>query len=232
MDMLIKNLEEERKRFREQMESERNADRDQMQNMMAASMNHAQEERSAFVRENQASQDRFLALQDCNEEIMKMIKKLSDVAAKQEREKEKLLQKMKENHAEVDQETLIKKVNDKHDEEIKALRDDMNAKLDEVNKHAPPDETVKCGTPGLINKRTKEADSLQRKIDETHKKQQSVEKPGFWKIALKFVGCVFVPIVGIVVSAVVPTSGHIVRPVTAVVSKATEFVADHICSVM
>lgn len=231
MEMLIQNLEEERKRFKEQMEIERNAHRDQMENMMAASMKHAQEERRAFVRENQTLQDRFLALQDCNEENMKMIKKLSDVAAKQKREKEELLQKMKD-QADVDQETLIKKINDKHDEEMNALRDDMNAKLGEVIKHAPPDETVKCGTPGLINRRTKEADCLQRKIHETQKEQQAVEKPGFWKKALKFVGKVVVPVVGAVVSVVMPAVAPIVAPVAAVASKVAEFVSDHICCVM
>jgi len=230
MEMLIKNLEEERKRFSEQMEIERNAHRDQMENMMAASMKHAKEERRAFVRENQALQDRFLALQDCNEENMKMVKKLSDLAAKQEKEKVELLQNVKD-QADDDQETLIKKINDKHDEEMNALRDEMNAKLDGVIRQAPPDEAVKCGTPGLIDKRTKEVDCLQRKIDETHKKQQAVEKPGFWKQALKFVGKV-VPIVGIVVSAVMPAVAPIVAPVTAVAGKVVEFVSDNICSVM
>ena len=227
MEMLIKNLEEERKRFTEQIESERKANRDQMENMMAASMRHVHEERRAFVRENQALQDRFLALQDCNEENMKMIKKLSDVAAKQKREKVELLQKMKD-QADVDQETLRKKINDKHDEERNALREEMNAKLDEVIKRAPPEDTVKCGTPGLIDKRTKEADCLQRKIDKTHKKQQTVEEPGFWKKALKFVGKVVVPIAGIVVSAVIPAVAPIVAPITAAVGK----IAEHICCVM
>lgn len=214
----------------EQMEIERNEHRDQMENMMAASMKHVKEERRAFVRENQALQDRFLELQDCNEENMKMIKKLSDVAAKQKREKEELLQKMKD-QADVDQETLIKGISDKHNEEMDALRDDMNAKLDEVIKHAPPNETVKCGTPGLINKRIKDADCLQRKIDETYEKQQAVEKPGFLKKAVKFVGKV-VPVVGKIVSAVIPAVAPIVAPVTAVAGIAIEFASDHICSVM
>jgi len=230
MELLIQNLEEERKRFMEQMEIERSAHRDQMENMMAASMKHAQEERRAFARENQALQDRFLALQDCNEENMRMIKKLSDVAAKQKREKEELLQRMKD-QADVDQETLIKKMNDKHDEEMNALRDGMNAKLDEVITHAPPDETVKCGTPALINKRTKEADCLQRKIDETHEKQQAVEKPSFWKKALKFVGKV-APAVGRIVSLAVPVAAPIAIPVAAAAGKVIEFASDHICSVM
>lgn len=231
MEMLIQNLEEERKRFKEQMELERNEHREQMENMMAASMRHAQEERGAFVRENQALQDRFLALQDCNEENMKMIKKLSDVAAKQKREKEELLQKIKD-QADVDQETLIKRINDKHNEEMGALRDDMNVKLDEVMKQASPDETVKCGTPGLINRRIKDVDSLQRKIDETHEQQQAVEKPGFWKKAMKFVGKVVVPAVGTAVSAVVPVVAPIVAPIAAVASVAIDFLSDHICSVM
>lgn len=230
MEMLVQNLEEERKRFKEQMEIERHEHRDQMENM-AASMQHAEEERRAFVRENQALQDRFLALQDCNEENMKMIKKLSDAAAKQKREKEELLQKIKD-QADVHQETLINRINDKHDEEMGALRDEMNAKLDEVIKHAPPDETMKCGTPGLMNKRIKDADCLQRKIAETHEKQQAVEKPGFLKKAVKFVGKVVVPAVGTVVSAVIPAVAPIVAPIAAGASAAIDFFSDHICSVM
>ena len=231
MEMLIQNLEEERKRFKEQMELERNEHRQQRENMMAASMRHAQEERGAFVRENQALQDRFLALQDCNEENMKMIKKLSDVAAKQKREKEELLQKIKD-QADVDQETLIKRINEKHNEEMGVLRDDMNVKLNEVMKQASPDETVKRGTPGLINRRIKDADSLQSKIDETHEQQQAVEKPGFWKKAMKFVGKVVVPTVGTVVSAVIPAVAPIVAPMAAAASVAIDFLSDHICSVM
>ncbi|KAL9979049.1 hypothetical protein ACROYT_G016641 [Oculina patagonica] len=231
MEILIKNLDEERQRFSEQMKSERNAQRDQMENMMAASMKHAQEERRAFIRENQALQDRFLASQKRSEEHMKVIKHLSDVAAKQEKEKVELLQKMKD-QAEADQEALIKKINEKHDEEMKAIRDEMNAKRDEAIRQAPPSETKAHGTTGLIDKRSRGADDLQKRIDKTHLQQQAVEKPGFCKRALKFVGRVVVPVVGTVVSAVVPVVAPIVAPVAAAASAVIEFVSDNICSIM
>ncbi len=231
MEILIKNLDEERQRFSEQMKSERNAQRDQMENMMAASMKHAQEERRAFIRENQALQDRFLASQKRSEEHMKVIKHLSDVAAKQEKEKVELLQKMKD-QAEADQEALIKKINEKHDEEMKAIRDEMNAKRDEAIRQATPSETKAHGTTGLIDKRSRGADDLQKRIDKTHLQQQAVEKPGFCKRALKFVGRVVVPVVGTVVSAVVPVVAPIVAPVAAAASAVIEFVSDNICSIM
>ncbi len=230
MEILIKNLDEERQRFSEQMKSEQNAQRDQIENMVAASMKHAQEERRAFISENQALQGRFLALQECNEENMKMIKNLSDLAAKQEKEKVELLQKMKD-QAEADQEALIKKINEKHDEEMNAVRDEMNAKRDKVIRQAPPSETKTHGTTGLIDKRSRGADDLQKRIDETHLQQQAVEKPGFWKKALKFVGRV-APIVGTVVSAVAPVVAPIVAPVAAVAGAVMEFVSDNICSIM
>lgn len=47
---------------------------------------------------------------------------------------------------------LIKKINDKYDEEMNVFCDDMNVKLDEVIKYVLLDEIVRCGMLGLINK--------------------------------------------------------------------------------
>ena len=60
-------LNEEKKRFNEQMKSELNAQRDQMKNMMDANMKQTQEERRAFNRKNEALKDRFRAMQESNE---------------------------------------------------------------------------------------------------------------------------------------------------------------------
>lgn len=211
------------------MNGERKAHSEQMQNMVAASMEQAQEDRRAFIRENQALQDRFLALQERNEENMKMIKNLSDQAAKQEKEKKEILQKMKQ-QADDDHETLIKKINEKHDEEMNALRDEMKAKLDKVVRQAPTSEPKTCRTTGLMDKRTRDADNLQKRINDTHRQQQDVEKPSFVKGVLKFVGKV-VPVVGAVVSAVLPAVAPIVAPVAAAAGALITFAAD-ICSIM
>ena len=65
--MLMEYLNEEKKRFNEQMKSELNAQRDQMKNMMDANMKQTQEERRAFNRKNEALKDRFRAMQESNE---------------------------------------------------------------------------------------------------------------------------------------------------------------------
>ena len=215
MEMLLKNLEEERKRFSEQMESERKAQQGQMDNMIATSMKRAQEERQAFIRENQALKERFKALQEHNENNMRMIKKLSEMAAKKEQEEKVLRQKLEVN-AKDDSEALIKELNEKHDAEMKALRDDMNAKLDEVIKQAPSSALTAWTTEGLIGQRVTETDDLHDKIKLTRKKREDVEKPGFWTQALQLVGRLVVPAVGAVLSAVEPIAAPVVEGVSCI----------------
>jgi len=198
MEMLLKNLEEERKRFSEQMESERKAQQGQMDNMIAISMKRAQEERQAFIRENQALKERFMALQEHNENNMRMIKKLSEMAVKKEQE-EKALRQQLEVNAKDDSEGLIKELNEKHDAEMKALRDEMNAKLDEVIKQTQSSALTAWTTEGLIGQRVKETDDLHGKIKRTRKERENVEKPGFWT---QILGRLVVPAVGAVLSAV------------------------------
>ena len=198
MEMLLKNLEEERKRFSEQMESERKAQQGQMDNMIAISMKRAQEERQAFIRENQALKERSMALQEHNENNMRMIKKLSEMAVKKEQE-EKALRQQLEVNAKDDSEGLIKELNEKHDAEMKALRDEMNAKLDEVIKQTQSSALTAWTTEGLIGQRVKETDDLHGKIKRTRKERENVEKPGFWT---QILGRLVVPAVGAVLSAV------------------------------
>lgn len=225
--MLLKNLDEEQKRFSEEMESERKAQQGQLENMMATSMKQAQEERKAFIKENQALKDQFLAMQQVNENNMKMIEKMSEMAAQRQQEEKELRERMKA-QADEDNEALMRKLNEKHDKEMEALRDEMNAKLDEVMRQVPPSETILCGTPGLIKKRAKTADHLQGRIQNTRGEQEDVEKPGFFKQALQFVGKLILPAVGAVVSAVAPVAAPIAAPLAAGAS----LVADNFCSVM
>jgi len=223
MEMLLKNLEEERKRFSEQLESERKAQQGQMDNMIATSMKRAQEERQAFIRENQALKERFMALQEHNENNMRMIKKLSEMAAQKEQE-EKVLRQQLEVNAKDDSEALIKELNEKHDAEMKALRDDMNAKLDEIIKQAPSSALTASTTEGLIGQRVKETDDLHGKIKLTRKGREDVEKPGFWTQALQLVGRLVVPAVGAVLSAV--------EPIAAPLAEGVSSIAGIFCNVM
>ena len=229
MEILIQNLDEEKKRLSEQLEGERNAQRDQIDNMVAASMKEAQERRKVFIQERQALSDHLKAMQECNKENMKKIRDLSDLAERQKIEKEELLQQMKAK-AEEDREAFIKELNERHDKEIKALRGEMDAKLNEVITNAPSVAKEGFRSPDLMNQRTKVANELNKKIEETHKDQQAVEKPGVLKQVLGFVSAA-VPAAGLAVSAICPPIAAIVTPVTAFVGAAAG-VAAKICSIM
>ena len=230
MEMLIRNLDEEKRRFADQMKGERQAHQDQLQNMMEANMRQAQEERQAFMRENEALQERFLAFQEHNKENMKMVQNLSDRATQQQKEREALRQQMKD-QADQDKEDLIKALNEKHDEEMKALRDELNAKSNEMPEQVPQDKLKSGETAELIDRRTREVEERQRNIAETRERQQEVEKPGFWKKALKGVGKI-APLTGILFSAVAPTAAPIAAPAGVLVGAACDFFSDHVCSIM
>ena len=230
MEMLIQNQEEEKKRLREQLQGELTAQEDQIVNMSAASMRQARELRRVFIKENQELKDQFKAMQECNEENMKKIKQLSELVEKQEKEKREVLQGIKNNDNE-DKEALIKKINSRHEKEMKMLRDDMNVKLNDVIKTAPHVDKEKFRTPCLIQERTDALGDLHGKIKETYEEQQAIERPGVLKTVLRFVAGV-VPAAGIVASAVFPPIAPIVTPVTGLVGAAAGFVAENISSIM
>ena len=217
MEILIKNLNEEKKRFSEQMKGEIIAQQEQMKNMMDANMKQAQKDRKAFIEENEALKDNLRGIQKNNEENAKLIKKYSDLAAKKDEEIQKLRQDMQRKAAQ-DREAEIQKLNDKHEEEMRAIRDEMAKK-------------TSCGGAGFKS-RSKTAANLNDKIQQTYKDQEEVEKPGFCKKALKFIGRYVAPVVGTVVSAVVPAFAPIVAPVAAAAGVAAEFVSDNFCSIM
>ena len=78
-----------------------------------------------------------------------MVQNLSDRAVQQQKEREAFRQQMK-NQANQDKEAL----NEKHDEEMKALRDELNAKSNEMAVQVPRDEVRSGETTELIYKRT------------------------------------------------------------------------------
>ena len=166
MEILIKNLNEEKKRFSEQMKGEIIAQQEQMKNMMDANMEQAQKDRKVFIEENEALKDNLRGIQKNNEENAKLIKKYSDLAAKKDEEIQKLRQDM-QRKAVQDREAEIQKLNDKHDEEMRAIRDEMEKK-------------TTCGGAGFKS-RSKTAANLNDKIQQTYKDQEEVEKPGFCK---------------------------------------------------
>ena len=114
---------------------------------------------------------------------------------------------------------------------MKALRDELNAKSNEMPEQVPQDKLKSGETAELIDRRTREAEERQRNIAETRERQQEVEKPGFWKKAHKVVGKI-APLVGTVVSAVVPTAAPFAAPVATFVGTACHIVSDHVCSII
>lgn len=209
MEILIKNLDEEKKRFSEQMKSERTAQQEQIENMMNANMKQAQEDRKVFIEENEALKDNLREIQKSNEENAKLIKQLSDLAAEKEEEMRKLREDM-QRKAE-DREAEIQRLNDKHDKEMRAIRENMEK------------EKVKTGCGGTgLRARATTARKRDEKIRQTYEDQEEVEKPGFFRKALQFVGDI-APAVGVVVSAVAPTLAPIAGAVATGVTAVAEF---------
>ena len=107
-------------------------------------------------------------------------------------EKYALQSSMWDGHCE-DREAEIQRLNDKHDKEMRAIRENMEKEK----------VTFGCGGTGLTARATT-ARKRDEKIRQTYEDQEEVEKPGFFRKALQFVGHI-APAVGAVVSAVAPT---------------------------
>ena len=84
---------------------------------------------------------------------MKMVQNLSDRTVQQQKEREAFRQQMK-NQANQDKEDLRKALNEKHDKEMKALQDELDAKSNEMAEQVPGDEVRSGETTELIHKRT------------------------------------------------------------------------------
>ena len=223
MEMLIRSLDKEKRRFADQMNGERQAHQDQIQNMMKASMRQAQVERQTFMRENEALQEQFLVFQERNEENMEMVRSLSYQSALQQKEREALRQQVKD-QADQEKVDLIKVLNKKHDEEMKALRDELNAKLNEMAKQVPRDELRSGQTAQLIDERTKEADRLQNSIAETRQRQEEIEELGSWRNIMEAAGLAF--------SVIFPGLARTAIRVSDAVGIVLDIISDHFCSIM
>lgn len=211
------------------MEDEQQAQQEQLNNMVTARIKQAEDERKAFIKQREYLNAQMKKMQEYNEENMKKIKRMSDVTARQNKEEEELLQRIKSKTKE-DNEALIKEVNDRHEQEMKTFRDEMNVKLNEMSANAAIIDSDFCRTPGAIIKRTKTANELHDKTKETLKARQEVEKPGVLKTVMKFVSGA-VPAAGTVVAAICPLAAPFVVPITSLVGAGAGFVAN-ICSIL
>lgn len=132
--MLGRKQSEERQKLREQMDNELRLQREQMNNMVEANMKTAKQNREFLVQQNQDLQNKFLAVQKANEDNMKMIEKLSDLVAKQDKEKCRLSEQMELNAQNVSerQEEIRAEMERRHKKEQEELRHQMEAKIQDL----------------------------------------------------------------------------------------------------
>ena len=238
MEMLIAKLEEERAGLRQQIQSELEAQLVQMQNMMAANMSQAEQERQAFIRENQGLEERFLAMQKSNEDSLRVIKDMSELIAKHEREKKELRANV-EKITRDEMEGLLEEMSNKHYEEVKALLEKADDQLEGMKKIKVPsgdqekEETCSKNLdelPQLINSRTEMVGNLQQKIADTQHEQEELEKPSSMKKGLK-IFAKLAPMVGQVAAAVRPETAAFAVPVGSAVGAVAEELSNE-CSIM
>lgn len=132
--MLGRKQSEERQKLRGQMDNELRLQREQMNNMVEANMKTAKQNRELLVQQNQDLQNKFLAVQKANEDNMKMIEKLSDLVAKQDKEKCRLSEQMELNAQNVSerQEEIRAEMEKRHKKEQEELRHQMEAKIQDL----------------------------------------------------------------------------------------------------
>ena len=238
MEMLIARLAEERAGLRQQIQSELEAQRVQMQNMMAANMSQAEQEREAFIRENQGLEERFLAMQKSNEDNMRVIKDMSVLIAKHEREKKELRANV-EKIPRDEMEGLLEEMSNKHSEEVKALLEKADDQLEGMKKIKVPsgdeekEETCSKNLdelPQLINSRTERVSNLQQKIADTQHEQEELEKPSSMKKGLK-IFAKLAPLAGVAMAAFRPDTAAFAVPLATAAGTAADQLAEE-CSIM
>ena len=244
MEMLITRLEKERVEQREKMKSENEVQQQQLQNMMAAHMGQAERERQAFIKENHALEERFLEMQKSNEENMKMMKTLSELIARHEREKMTLCAQMTALPKE-QMEASLKEMSDRHSEEVRVLLEKMDVQIDGIHKmkkssdeeefYSTAEEKERAANleelPQLMNSRKEMVSGLQQRIAETEKEKQAVEKSTFMKQGLKVLATV-APVAGKAIAAVHPPSAPFAEPIASFVSVTATALSECDCSIM
>ena len=230
MDLLIPRQVEEGAALRHQMQSDEDKQQVQKENMMAANMRQAEKEREASIREHRASEERCLAMQKLNEKNMRKIESMSELIAKQEKERKEFRENAKELPEEF--EGRLTEMSTKHNEETRAFfekADSQQAAID-VNEMKQPSSKDEKELAQMINERTKRAVDLRQRIEDTQQEQAEVEKPSFWWKGLKFVAHV-AQSVGEVVTVVLPQTAPYARPVATAVTAAANALPE-VCSII
>ena len=239
MVMLIARSEKERAVMQEQMRSEMEVEREQLQNMGAAGLKQAQREREDFIQENHALEERLLKMKKQNEENMKMIKSMSEMIAKHEREKLQLRAQMTELPQEEAEESL-RELNNRHSEEVNTFLEKMDFHLDYIKSSGKEAlySTEKGGEsakkleelPQMMTSRAQMVGDLQQRMAENEREQESVEKGETLKKALQFIAQV-APLVGKVAALYTPAAPY-AEPVSSAVAGVAQSLSACDCSIM
>ncbi|KAL9979073.1 hypothetical protein ACROYT_G016675 [Oculina patagonica] len=244
MEMLIARLEKENEGMREKMADELKVQREQLQNMLAASMKKAEQEREAFIKENHELEERFLEMQKSNEDNMRTIKNIFELITKYEEEKLKLRMQMRE-LPEDEMKASLKKMNDRHSEEVTAMLEKLDIQLDGIKKikESGDDEALYSTKkekgraadweelPQMMTSRAQMVGSLQQNMADTEKEREAVDKPSFLKQGLKVIAQK-VPVVGEAI-ALYPPAKPYAEPVAAVVGAFAKALSEcDDCSIM
>lgn len=163
MKMLITRLEEERAGMLEKMGNEMEQEKEQLQNMREAGLGEAKLKREAFIEENHALEERLLEMQEKNEEHMKMMKRLSEMIAKHQREKIELREQLKELPQEEIEESL-KELRRKQSEEENELLKKMDICADNNQGEVPQMMASRAQMVADIKKRMEENEEEQESL--------------------------------------------------------------------
>ena len=226
MEMLMKTLDEEKKRIKEQMQDEMKKHSNQTRDMIAANMREAVKQRKEFSKNNKELQDRIEEMQEHERENMKIIKNLSEKAAEKEKKTQERLQRLKdETHA--DKEAMLKEANDSHENEMAKQQRKWQEKLDKVS------EDAQKGKRGIASTNQKQrveyVKDLHARIEGTRQAQEKVEEPGALKTFCNVVSGI-APVIGAAFSIAAPPLAPIAGPVGAAVGAVAGLVSK--CSVM
>ncbi|XP_022804560.1 guanylate-binding protein 6-like [Stylophora pistillata] len=163
MKMLITRLEEERAGMLEKMGNEMEQEKEQLQNMREAGLGEAKLKREAFIEENHALEERLLEMQEKNEEHMKMMKRLSEMIAKHQREKIELREQLKELPQEEIEESLKELIRKQSEEENELLKK-MDICADDNQGEVPQMMASRAQMVADIKKRMEENEEEQESL--------------------------------------------------------------------
>ena len=185
MIMLITRSEEERAGMQEEMRNEMELEQGQLQNMREAGLGETELKRDAFIQEKHVLEERLLEMQKKNEEHMKMMKRLSEMIAKHQREKIELRERMKERpQGEIEEslEELRRRQSEEENELLKKMdilqHDNLLRKKEDFCTETKDDECAKKleEFPQMMASRAQMVGDLRKRMEKNEEEGESFVK--------------------------------------------------------